>query len=212
MFIDFPQLAYQVHQSLRAQDAKMPAGHVQQLLCALLGYKSLAGMQAATSIESPGVAGARFIIFNEALALTRSQQLGCDSDVVATIIAAFKRSAQGQASLYTSEQHFLDDYLQEELQFGGELTDVLSGRMAEMNAYGPAWVDLEFDEPTPIDDDPHAPWLVAMSGVLTMEADRERPFCGGKVAFEGHVEYERAGLRLLMAEPTVQASGQVADF
>lgn len=212
MFKDFPQLAFQVHQALRAQKATIPAGHVHQLLCALLGYKSLAAMQAAASIESPGVAGAKFIICDQTLALSRAHQLGYGPEAVDKVIAAFKQSSQGGASLYMSEQHFLDDYLQEELQAGADLTNILSGPMAETNTDGPAWIDVEFEEPAPIDDNPDEPWVISMSGMLTMEVDRERPFCGSKVAFEGYVEYGRAGLRLLLANPAVKANGHVADF
>lgn len=58
-------------------------------------YKSLAAMQAAESIESPGVAGAKFIIRDQALALTRTHQLGCGPGTVDKVIAAFKQSSNG---------------------------------------------------------------------------------------------------------------------
>lgn len=79
--------------------------------------------------------------------------------------------------------------------------------MVEMNTDGPAWIDVEFDEPAPIDDNPDEPWV--MSGMLTM--DHERPFCGSKVAFKGRWPSRgmsstgRAGLRLLLANPDGQS-------
>ena len=212
MFKDFSQFAFQVNKALRGEGVTVPASHVQQLLSALMGYKSLAAMHAAAAIESPGVGGARFLVCDENLAQVRAQQLGHPPALVPVVIAASKQVAKGQLALFGSEAQFIDDHVQPEVASNGVLEDVLSGTMGTMNAYGPAWIDVEFETPTPLDLAPGGPWVLEMSGTLTMEADRERPFSGSKVVFDGEIEFQRAGVRLLMGKPKVTATGDVADF
>jgi hypothetical protein len=212
MFQDFQQLSFQVHQALTAQNVKVVAGHVQQILCALLGYNSLAAMQAARHVEQPGVAGADFIICDQPLAASRAKSLGLPEAIAAAIYASLKQVADDQATVFASEAEFVDEEVHHELTMGLELTNVLSGPMAMTNAYGPGWVDVEFvDEPAGLDDGDGA-WSIEMSGTLSLHRDPDKVFWGSKIAFEGEIEYPRAGRRLLLADPRITADGRVSDF
>ena len=212
MFQDFQQLSFQVHQALTAQGVKVVAGHVQQILCAHLGYNSLAAMQAAAQVEKPGVAGADFIICDLPLAVTRANSLGLPEAVAAAVYASLKQLAEGQAAVFASEAEFVDEEVHHEVTMGLELTNALSGPMAMTNAYGPGWVDVDFDDETEGLDDGDGAWSIGMSGTLSLDQDPDKVFWGSKIAFEGEIEYQRAGRRLLLADPRITADGRVSDF
>jgi hypothetical protein len=211
MFQDFKQLSFQVHQALAAHGMNVVAGHVQQILCAAIGYASLAALQAAAHVEQPGVGGAELIICDMDSARARAVSLGMPAAVADTVYAALKDAANGQARVFASEAEFLDDVVHEEVTMGPELADALSGPMATTNAYGPGEVSVEFETPSSLEEDDDI-WVIGMSGTLSLDQDREKPFSGSKIAFEGRVEYPRAGRRLLMDTPRITADGDVSDF
>lgn len=211
MFQDFKQLSFQVHQALVAQGVQVVAGHVQQILCADLGYASLAALQAAAPIERPGVGGAKYIVCDLDSARARAISLGMPAAIADAVYGALREAATGQARVYASEAEFVDDVVYEEVTMGPDLADALSGPIATTNAYGPGDVDVEFDTPWSIDVGDEA-WSIGMIGTLSLDQDRDKPFSGSKIAFEGQIEYPRAGRRLLLGKPRITADGDVSDF
>ncbi len=210
MFGDFQDLSFQLHNHLRDAGFSLRRGQVQQLLAALLGYNSLAALQASQE-EQPGIAGADHVVANAALLTQRSLELGTSEDEAHTLcdltIAGLELIGQRQLEVHTSEDEFVESVLIPFVERDVTNDGAVSSEMAMTNAYV-NHIYVEADNPERLAGGGSDTWSVGIAGTVYMDSDPEKPFWGDRVRFEGDVSYWRVGRMCLAGKGRLELAAK----
>ena len=190
---NFNSVAVVARENLKTSGFALGLGHIHQMLAAGLGYNSLAALQASAE-ETPGLAGANFLILDvgEIGARARALGLGVVAPKVAdAIVAAIKADPQ-PPRVFLDPREFIDDVV---CQFANDNVcdnDAVSSAAAETNAYfGEANIELAAD-PIPLKNAREF-WEVPVSGSISMDQDQDKPFSGDNILVSGVVKVWKAG-------------------
>lgn len=129
------------------------------------------------------------------------------SKALAIAIAEFLEAQgtfTGEVWMYES----LTDYIMEQYlpDRDARITDLLSGVMAETNAY---FDETYYETAELMDDDGHL--TIEVEGQLNGQSDDERPFCGDQIDMKVPVELHLIAGRVGFSDPDISATGEVND-
>lgn len=190
----------------------IPLGHIQQLICAALGYQSLAAYQ-ASELEPGYFDEVAHVVFDYDLLERRAQELQIpySSDNLKQLMSQAFAAAVPAAAQYQSEADLsqgLRDYYQGRILNSGWVT----GRIAETNGEGIDEIYLEDDDYSFANLPPNEFIDIEFGGHVAMEISEERPYCGHIINFRATLSLCRAGKRCL-EEPHCQVTwAEVQDW
>lgn len=218
MGIAFPELTYLVRQHLSAAGvdstslAIAPLGHIQQAVAALLGFDSLAAMQAADFSFSSVSAADCFIGDGERLRKRLAALGHTDPNDPNDLVAAVSATTESAPAVYIDEEAFVEDvvipYLQDRLvnddKVGGEL--VLSGgdigyTAVENCTPADSLADLVTDDT----------WEIEFDASISTSARQENPVWGTGVDVAGQITFLVTGHRTVNAAPRLHVAAAELD-
>jgi hypothetical protein len=194
---------------------KLKASHSRELVAAFFGYKSHAALLAEKTYPLDSLGDAAVLVPNIPLMDVRRNNLDGlpstldPSRVLATKLSEFLKQQghfSGEAWVYESLSAYVTEVLL--IEKDGLMLDLLSGVMAETNAY----FDSEFGhyESAEVDEQDDRV-VVEVEGQYCGTSDTERPFCGDTIDVKAKVELYRVAGRAAFSEPDVSAHGEVND-
>lgn len=197
----FAAYSHAIRLSLSAAGYPVQLGHVQQMLAAALGYKSLAAYQSATAERF----GSQVLVDMPLLA-TRCAELS-KPKFEHIFVDHF---AGCSAQTVHADTKSLEEMLSEHIQLNAADHDDLSGVIAETNATPTAVEDVEvMGMFTPMTlRGPHM--VFPFFAVLDMDHDPDRVYHGDKIILEGSVSMEVTGRRCL-GDFELSVTGKVED-
>ncbi len=211
MKANFSSLAFSARQHLVASGVSISIGHTQQLLAASLGYGSLAAFQ-ASSEETPGIAGADFVILDVAGLSARATSLGYGSashQITDAIATAIKTDPE-PPTVFLAPFVFIEDVAG---RFANDTVmdhDAVSDAAANTNAYFEG-VYLEATEPEEALKDCREFWEIPVEGNVGMDQDPDKPFSGDNILVKGVVRVWKAGRVCLMNDMELDIGARVDD-
>lgn len=197
MPIGITDLAHSVRKNTANTSVPVPLSRGQQLICAALGYKSLASFQAAQAAEREPQAfdDLAHVVPDFDLLSVRAHELALPipaTQLRALVNAAFKErlpDTHVHGSFSALAMH-----VQEEMQEAVISDDDVNSAMAGANYDGVDEVYLE-DELDPDLATLHEPLRATIPGQVNLGIDTERPYSGHQVQFEVAVSLARCGQR-----------------
>lgn len=192
---------------------KLKATHARELVAAFFGYKSHAALLAEKNYPLSQLGNASVLVPDTMLISQRSAKLNGlptvmpGSKELAAEIVDFLHKGRfftGKVWLYAS----IGEYIVEVFLFDEdyEVTEQLSGIMAETNAYFDETYYEDAEVLSGIDN-----LSVVATGQLNGANDPDRMFCGDQIDMTVTVELPRVAGRNAYAEPVISAVGQVND-
>jgi hypothetical protein len=192
---------------------KLKASHAHELTAGFFGYHSRAALLADKEHPVNDLKYAKVLAPNIALMEQRRSCLSGlpldlpSSKALAIAIADFLEAQgafTGDVWIYES----LTDYVMEQYlpDKDARITDLLSGVMAETNAY---FDETYYETAELIDDDGHL--TIEVEGQLNGQSDDERPFCGDRIDMKVTVELPLIAGRVGFSDPDISATGEVND-
>lgn len=194
---------------------KLKASHSRELVAAFFGYKSHAALLAENNYSVNSLEDAAVLAPDIALMEKRRKDLdelpadlASSRDIASKISEFLKQQGffSGEVWLYESLGAYVTEVLL--IEKDGLMLDLLSGVMAETNAY----FDSEFGHYEPkevIEQDDCV--IVEVEGEYCGSSDNERPFCGDTIDVKAKVELYRAAGRTGFSEPDISAHGEIND-
>jgi hypothetical protein len=192
---------------------KLQASHARELVAALFGYKSHSALLAEKAYPLDVLGEADVLVPNIPLIEQRRSKLQglpaglyASSDIAAKVSGFLIQQGHftGEVWLYDSlESYVVEVLLREE---DGHILDLLSGVMAETNAYfDEDFGHYEVTETIHGNDDV----TLTIQGTYCGSSDTERPFCGDQIDVTGIVELPRVAGRAAFAKPNISVNGEV---
>lgn len=201
MSIDISRLAFALSAASQRFPTPLKSGHAQQLLAAVLGYRSLAAFQASPE-ESSWVNDVRHLILDHQGLERRIAELKLPhppSALMAEIVKAFSLRMP-EIALYANEDRLVDGVRTFVEQ---RLLDRASDELAMTNGKGLDEIYLPVDDFTLADlplPDESAEFEV--DGHISVEPDDERPYSGHKVLVQATLGLKKV-TRNGIAEPEI---------
>jgi hypothetical protein len=194
---------------------RLKASHSRELVAAYFGYKSHAALLAEKTYPLDGLDNAAVLVPNIPLIDVRrkcldglSRALPSSYELASKLTEFLKQQGyfEGEVWLYESLSSYVTEVLL--IEKDGLMLDLLSGVMAETNAY----FDSEFGhyESAEIDEQDDRV-VVEVTGQYCGSSDTERPFCGDTIDVQAKVELYRVAGRAAFTEPDISAHGEVRD-
>ena len=197
MSIDISTLSYTLRKISAASPTPIGLGHAQQLVTAVLGFKSLAAYQAAVarSDERPHLDDVRHAVLNLPMLTTRASDLavGVPEPELLPLVKAALEQCLPLASFHLSADKFEDAirvYVDDRV-LNDERT---SGELASTNGDGIDEIYVPFDFSMVEMPSPGDVWEFELQGHVSVNIDTERPYSGHKVGVEARLTLERMGL------------------
>ena len=192
---------------------KLKASHAHELTAAFFGYHSRAALLADKAHPLTDLKYAKILAPNIALMEQRRGSLSglpqdlSSSKALVIGIAGFLQAQgafTGELWIYES----LTDYIMEQYLPDQDalITDLLSGVMAETNAY----FDETYYETAELTDD-DGQLAIEVEGQLNGQSDDERPFCGDQIDMKVTVKLSLIAGRVGFGEPDICATGEIND-
>lgn len=209
MSIDISRLAFTVSAASIRFPQPIKNGHAQQLLAAVLGYRSLAAFQSSPE-ESPSLNDVRHLFLDEECLQRRVVELGLPHSPV-ELLAEIKQAFElrlPQINLYVSEDKLIDGVRSKVDRI---LLDKASGELAMTNGCGLDEIYLPLDfalAELPLHDETEE---IAIDGHISVEPDVERPYSGHKVDIVAKLFLQKV-TRNGVAEPHIEAERIKLDW
>jgi len=185
-------IAYAIRTASKASGLSLKLSHIQQLVAAALGHKSLASYQANN--EDRALAEAAHVIIDTELVMLRSTELSVSLELrqfVVFIEQAFKLR-HPTAKVHDCDEAFRDS-LEAYLETEVILDDYVISQMASCNHDGIA----EFSIPVDISEITIIPvglcCTTEVYGRIILEIDPERPYRGHEIRIKAEFSVDRPG-------------------
>jgi hypothetical protein len=200
-------------QYLNQTGGKLKASHAHELGAAFFGYNTRAALLTDTAYPLSKLKYAKILAPNIALMEARRGSLsGLPDDLpisreLAIDIAEHLKAQgifKGEVWIYESmTDYIMEQYLPDK---DALVTDLLSGVMAETNAY---FDETYYETAELVDDESHL--TIEVEGQLNGQSDDERPFCGDQIDMKVTVELQLIAGRVAFGEPDISATGEIND-
>ena len=196
MSIDVSNLAYTLRKHSAASPTPIGLGHAQQLLVAVLGYKSLAAYQAAIAngTEHKCFDQVKHVALNQLMLAARAEDL--DAGHSAASLVPMLKSALEQCipavRVHMSEDKFEDvlrDYIDNVAMNDGDT----ASEMANTNGDGIDEIYMPFDLSMMEAPETGNVWELEIQGHVAMGIDTERPYSGHQIDIQAQLTLERMG-------------------
>lgn len=214
MSISVSTLAFTLRKISATQLSPVKLGHAQQLVAAVLGYKSLAAHQAAVASgdESPQLDAARHIVLNLPLLMERAQELALTDppQTLLLLVRATFEHCVPAASVHASEEE-LGDAVRAYIDSTILNHEKTAGQMAGTNNDGIQEVYVPFDFCMADLPAPGEPLELELQGHVSMVVDTERPYSGHRINVEAQLVLERIG-RSALAAPLCNLTRARLDY
>jgi len=196
MAINLSALAYAFHQQSKSASFPLKLSHVQQLVAAALGYKSLASYQAAIAAghEPAFLDDAEHVVLGCEMLEMRAQQLGVlqSTQPLGPIAKATFEGCLPNANVHTNEDNFFV-HLQEDLERAVEEDERTTNQMASTNSNGVDEVYVPVSSSLASLPSPATQVTLAIAGQVTMVPDTERPYSGHVIQVQAEIRLYRMG-------------------
>lgn len=187
--------AYAASKTLAAQGVAIPRSHLSEVIAALLGYGTLAALQAEGTPGHHPLDAAELFVLNEEAGRRRAADLCSpqqDPEAILSACVDGLRSAAAPRPVVLGVEGLVADHLGPEITESDELADV----MAESNASYPDALEVG-EGPTVSGDLWSSPtnWTISLTGKLGGEYDPEgdRMFNGDTIMVSAWVKYAKSG-------------------
>jgi hypothetical protein len=200
-------------QYLNQTGNKLKASHAHELVAAFFGYKSRAALRADKANPLRDLKYAKVLAPNIALLEERrgclaglQQDLSTSRSMAIDIAEFLEEQGTFTGEVWICES--LTDYIREQYLRDKDalITDLLSGVMAETNAY---FDETYYETAELVDSDGHL--TIEVDGQLNGQSDDERPFCGDQIDMKVTVELPLIAGRVAFGEPDISATGEIND-
>lgn len=216
--------SYDASKSLAQIGHSIKRSHIQEVLAAMLGYRTYAALSVEEQDESLEfhLDDAEMLVLNQPAAERRANEIGVDPDAVPALVQACVFAIQGtaQAHVHAGLDHFYGDYAREALVDAVTSSEDVVAAMAETNAYYDSEADLPYARPSTEDLwEARTVWSIEANGDMKggHDIDSDRMFAGDTLNCHAKLTFDkagRAGLILVESEASagVDESWREQDF
>lgn len=214
MSLDLSVAAYAASQDLKNQGLNLPRSHVSEIMAALLGYGSLAALQAenANAALECHLADAELLVLNLPAGELRAVSLKHDAAVINPCVNAI--AAKAGVPVFKGIDDFYGSRAYEVLVSVIGDGEYVAGAMADSNASYPDDPDLgEYEVSGDLWTSP-AEWTIEASGTWKGEydPDGDRMFNGDTLDVWGKLIYAKAGRAGLIWVDGEEGASAVDDW
>lgn len=206
--------SYDASKSLALSGLSIKRSHIQEVLAAMLGYRTYAALSLEEQDDSLEfhLDDAEMLVLNKPAAQQRAGEMCTDQDDVALIVqecvSAIRAAAPVQ--VYDGLDYFYDDYARELLVDTVNNSDEVAAAMSETNAYFDSEAELPYE--VPVTEDLWAArttWSIEAGGDMKggHDIDSDRMFAGDTLNCSAKLTFDKAGRAGLILVESDAAAG-----
>lgn len=192
--------SYSASQSLAQIGHTHKRSHIQEVLAAMLGYRTYAALSVEEQDDSfeYHLDDAEMLVLNQPAANLRALEIGVDQHALPALLQVCVISIQGAAPMrvHAGLDDFYVDYAREALVDTITYSDDVAAAMSETNAYFDSEADLPYALPATEDLwAARSEWSIEASGDLKggHDIDSDRMFAGDTLNCHAKLTFNKAG-------------------